>query len=185
MTHPVFMAMYDNVWQCMPLYDYIWLSMAMHDYVWLCIAIYDYVWLCMTMFDYGWLCMAMDMYGFIWRFICVRKSLWTKVLKRPQEMSSVKKNNRIIMRLAIIQHSPVVSFIKIWSFIANFSNLSIIVPLKLEKKIQLLWIFRDTISKCLITIRKNTPLPASSSYSSPSIELKLLVNHYESPCTTK
>ena len=47
---------------------------------------------------------------------------------------------------------------------------------------KLLDIFGDTISKCPDIIRKNTPLLAHSLDSSRSIELKLLVNHYESPC---
>ena len=48
---------------------------------------------------------------------------------------------------------------------------------------KLLDIFGDTISKCPDIIRKNTPLLAHSLDSSPSIELNLLVNHYESPCS--
>ena len=48
---------------------------------------------------------------------------------------------------------------------------------------KLLDIFGDIISKCPDIIRKNTPLPAHSLDSSRSIELKLLVNHYETPCT--
>ena len=47
---------------------------------------------------------------------------------------------------------------------------------------KLLDIFGDKISKCPDIIRKNTPLLAHSLDSSPSIELKLLVNLYESPC---
>ena len=47
---------------------------------------------------------------------------------------------------------------------------------------KLLDIFEDIISKCPDIIRKNTPLPAHSLDSSRSIELKLLVNHYETPC---
>ena len=63
-----------------------------------------------------------------------------------------------------------------------FQIFSTKVPLKFEKYMKLLDIFGDTISKCPDIIRKNTPLLAHSLDSSPSIELKLLVNHYESPC---
>ena len=59
------------------------------------------------------------------------------------------------------------------------------VPLKFEKYMKLLDIFGDIISKCPDIIRKNTPLPAHSVDSSRSIELKLLVNHYEAPCIKK
>ena len=55
-------------------------------------------------------------------------------------------------------------------------------PLKFEKYIKLLDIFGDIISKCPDIIRKDTPLPAHSLDSSRSVELKLLVNHYETPC---
>ena len=63
-----------------------------------------------------------------------------------------------------------------------FQIFSTKVPLKFEKYMKLLDIFGDTISKCPDIIRKNTPLLAHSLDSSPSIELKLLVNLYESPC---
>ena len=66
-------------------------------------------------------------------------------------------------------------------YFAHFQNLNVKVPLKYEKYIKLLWILRDTNSKCPIIIRKNTSLPASSSYSGPSIELKLLVRSIPPP----
>ena len=65
-----------------------------------------------------------------------------------------------------------------------FQIFSTKVPLKFEKYKKLLDIFGDIISKCPDIIRKNKPLEAHNLYCSPSIELKLLVNHYESPCTT-
>ena len=65
-------------------------------------------------------------------------------------------------------------------YLQIFSNK---VPLKFEKYMKLLDIFGDIISKCPDIIRKNTPLPAHSLDSSRSIELKLLVNHYETPCS--
>ena len=43
-------------------------------------------------------------------------------------------------------------------------------------------IFLDAFSKCPDIIRKYTPFLAHNLDSSPSMELKLLVNHYESPC---
>ena len=58
-----------------------------------------------------------------------------------------------------------------------FLNLSIKVPLKFEKYIKLFGTFEDTIPKCPNIIRKNTPFLASRLYPSPSMELKLLVNH--------
>ena len=64
-----------------------------------------------------------------------------------------------------------------------FQIFSTKVPLKFEKYMKLLDIFGDIISKCPDIIRKNTPLPAHSLDSSRSIELKLLVNHYETPCS--
>ena len=57
------------------------------------------------------------------------------------------------------------------------------VPLKFEKCMKLLYIFGDKISKRPDIIRKNTPLPAYSLDSSRSIKLKLLVKHYETPCS--
>ena len=63
-----------------------------------------------------------------------------------------------------------------------FQIFSTIVPLKFEKYMKLLDIFGDIISKCPDIIGKNTPLKAHSLDSSRSIELKLLVNHYETPC---
>ena len=63
-----------------------------------------------------------------------------------------------------------------------FQIFSTKVPLKFEKYMKLLDIFGDIISKCPDIIRKNTPLLAHSLDSNPSIELKLLVNHYELPC---
>ena len=43
--------------------------------------------------------------------------------------------------------------------------------------------FEDTISKWTNVIRRNRPFPAPSLYSSPSIELKVLVHYYWTPCT--
>ena len=63
-----------------------------------------------------------------------------------------------------------------------FQIFSTKVPPKFEKYMKVLDIFGDTITKCPDIIRKNTPLLAHSLDSSPSIELKLLVNLYESPC---
>ena len=59
-------------------------------------------------------------------------------------------------------------------YFAYFQNLSIKVPLKSEKYINILGMFGETISKCPDIIRKNTTLLAHSLYSSLSIELKLL-----------
>ena len=64
-----------------------------------------------------------------------------------------------------------------------FQIFSTKVPLKFEKYVKLLDIFGDIISKCPDIIRKNTPLPAHSLDSNRIIELKLLVNHYETPCS--
>ena len=64
-----------------------------------------------------------------------------------------------------------------------FQIFSTKVPPKFEKYMKLLDICGDTISKCPDIMRNNTPLLAHSLDSSSSIELKLLVNHYESPCT--
>ena len=64
-----------------------------------------------------------------------------------------------------------------------FKNWASNFALRFEKYIKLLGIFGDVISKCPDIIRKNTPILAHSLNSSPSIEQKLLVNHYESPCT--
>ena len=76
------------------------------------------------------------------------------------------------------------SIFLIFSIFSIFQYLSTKVPLKMEKQVKLLDIFRDTISKCPTIIKRNTPFPPlrSRSYPSPSIELKLLVYHYESPC---
>ena len=63
-----------------------------------------------------------------------------------------------------------------------FQIFSTKVPLKFEKYMKLLDIFGDIISKCPDIISKNTPLPPHSLDSSRSIELKLLGNHYETPC---
>ena len=63
-----------------------------------------------------------------------------------------------------------------------FQIFSTKVPLKFEKYIKLLDIFGVIISKCQDIIRKNTPLPAHSLDTSRIIELKLLVNQYETPC---
>ena len=63
-----------------------------------------------------------------------------------------------------------------------FQIFSTKVPPKFEKYMKLLDICGDTISKCPDIMRNNTPLLAHSLDSSSSIELKLLVNHYESPC---
>ena len=64
-----------------------------------------------------------------------------------------------------------------------FQIFSTKVPPKFEKYMKLLDICGDTISKCPDLMRNNTPLLAHSLDSSSSIELKLLVNHYESPCS--
>ena len=63
-----------------------------------------------------------------------------------------------------------------------FQNFCTKFPLKFKKYMKLLDIFEETISKCPDFIRKNTPLLAHSLDYSLSKELKLLVNHYESPC---
>ena len=61
-------------------------------------------------------------------------------------------------------------------------NLSIKVPPKFENYMKLFRTFKGTISKYPNIKRKTTPFPASRLYSSLSMELKLLINHYWTPC---
>ena len=70
-------------------------------------------------------------------------------------------------------------------YFAYFQYLSIKIPAKFEKYMELLGIFGNTISKCKDLIGKSAPLPDHSLYSSPSMELKLFHLHYETPCICK
>ena len=68
-------------------------------------------------------------------------------------------------------------------YLAYFQNLSFRVPSKFEKYTNLLGILGRIISKCQDLIRKSTPLPGHSLYSSPCMKPRLYFNHYESPCS--
>ena len=62
-----------------------------------------------------------------------------------------------------------------------FSKFEPQIPSKFEKYMKFLGFFQNTISKCYDLIGKNTPLPTNSSYSSPSMKLKLLLSHIKTP----
>ena len=76
------------------------------------------------------------------------------------------------------------SIVKCQCILHIFKNWASNFALRFEKYIKLLGIFGDAISKCPDIIRKNTPLLAHNLDCSPSIELKLLVNQFESPCSS-
>ena len=67
-------------------------------------------------------------------------------------------------------------------YFAYLKSLSINVLPKFVNYMKFLEIFERPITKCKDLIGKDTPLPARSLCSCPSMKLKLFLNHYETPC---